>query len=46
MAPSSDLRDWQSLYKQIHARAEREAGGGDPDAYGWYVYEFDYYRVR
>lgn len=21
-------------------------GGGDPDAYGWYVYEFDYSRNR
>ena len=35
---------WQIRCEQIgnHGQCHAHPGGGDPDAWGWYVYEFDY----
>ncbi len=29
---------------QLHGECHAHPGGGDPDKYGWWVYEFDYER--
>ena len=31
---------------QNRGQCHANPGGGEPDSYGWYVYEFDYIRWR
>ena len=35
-----------SKYERSRGKCHAHHGGGDPDNYKWYVYEFDYIQVR
>lgn len=50
---SKDEAQQREFYAQISCEQKGDrgtchahSGGGDPDEYGWYIYEFDYVRKK